>query len=79
MPLRPKFWLESPNQWKNGRRPLLERIVGRSFARSRLGDSMELKSVHPEGCSGGAPLIRCHRASLSKSILRRGRPSKNQC
>jgi uncharacterized protein YhaN len=35
---------------------LLERIVGRPFAGIRLGDSMELKSVHPEGCSGGAPL-----------------------
>jgi len=35
---------------------LLERIVGRPFARIRLGDSMNLESVHPEGCSGGAPL-----------------------
>jgi len=35
---------------------LLERIVGRPFARIRLGDSMNLDSVHPEGCTGGAPL-----------------------
>jgi uncharacterized protein YhaN len=35
---------------------LLERIVGRPFARISLGDSMSLESVHPEGCTGRAPL-----------------------
>ncbi len=35
---------------------LLERIVGRPFARIRLGDSMKLESVRPEGCVDGAPV-----------------------
>ena len=33
---------------------LLERIVGRPFARVRLGDAMTLESVRPEGCSASA-------------------------
>jgi DNA repair protein SbcC/Rad50 len=33
---------------------LLERIVGRPFARVRLGDTMSLESVRPEGCSTSA-------------------------
>ena len=35
---------------------LLERIVGRPFARVRLGDTMSLKSVRPEGCSASAAI-----------------------
>jgi uncharacterized protein YhaN len=35
---------------------LLERIVGRPFARIRLGDAMKLESVQPVGCSSGAAL-----------------------
>jgi exonuclease SbcC len=33
---------------------LLERIVGRPFARIRLGEAMKLESVDPEGCSASA-------------------------
>jgi DNA repair exonuclease SbcCD ATPase subunit len=35
---------------------LLERIVGRPFAHIRLGDSMKLASVQPDGCTAEAPL-----------------------
>jgi DNA repair exonuclease SbcCD ATPase subunit len=34
---------------------ILERIVGRPFARIQLGEGMELKSVRPEGCNQAAP------------------------
>jgi DNA repair exonuclease SbcCD ATPase subunit len=35
---------------------IVERIVGRPLARIQLGGSMELESVHPDGCSGAAVL-----------------------
>jgi DNA repair protein SbcC/Rad50 len=35
---------------------ILERIVGRPFARIQLDDGMNLKSVHPEGCIQAAPV-----------------------
>jgi ABC-type transport system involved in cytochrome c biogenesis ATPase subunit len=35
---------------------LLERIVGRPLAQIRLGDSMKLASVQPDGCSQDAPV-----------------------
>jgi DNA repair exonuclease SbcCD ATPase subunit len=35
---------------------ILERIVGRPFARIQLGDGMDLKSVRPDGCNQAAPV-----------------------
>jgi uncharacterized protein YhaN len=35
---------------------MLEGIVGRPFARIRLGGGMELASVQPQGCAGSAPV-----------------------
>jgi len=35
---------------------ILERIVGRPFARIQLGDGMDLKSVRPDGCNQVAPV-----------------------